>query len=155
MEAVGGSTRIKVDARVLAATNKDRDQGRPVPRGPLLPPQRRSDFGSAAARAPGSRPPRGPFLMAMLAKEYGRCAKRFDAEAPETLRHYPWPGNVRELRNVVERLMIMAGGARRGARSAVPRSGERAGSVSGGRHRADSAAARCTGRFRASASCGR
>ena len=56
MEAVGGSARIKVDVRVLAATNKDLQaeiRGRPVPRRPLLPPERHPDFRAGAARAAG------------------------------------------------------------------------------------------------------
>jgi two-component system nitrogen regulation response regulator NtrX len=115
MEAVGGSTRIKVDARVLAATNKDLlaeiKGGRfredlyfrlnvvPISVPPLR--DRREDIGLLADH-----------FMAVLAKEYGRRAKRFDADALERLQRYSWPGNVRELRNVIERLMIMVPGER-------------------------------------------
>jgi two-component system nitrogen regulation response regulator NtrX len=119
MEAVGGSTRIKVDARVLAATNKDLPAeiraGRfredlyfrlnviPV----FVPPLReRAEDVSLLA----------DHFMAMLAREYGRRAKVFDADAVEVLQRYRWPGNVRELRNLVERLMIMVRGERIGAR---------------------------------------
>ena len=119
MEAVGGSTRIKVDARVLAATNKDLRaeirSGRfredlyfrlnvvPISVPPLR--ERRQDIGLLADH-----------FMAMLAKEYGRRAKRFDDDALDALRGYAWPGNVRELRNVIERLMIMVPGERVAAR---------------------------------------
>jgi two-component system nitrogen regulation response regulator NtrX len=119
MEAVGGSTRIKVDARVLAATNKDLlaeiKAGRfredlyfrlnvvPISVPPLR--ERREDISLLADH-----------FMAMLAREYGRRAKRFEAEALEALQRYLWPGNVRELRNVVERLMIMVPGERVAAR---------------------------------------
>jgi two-component system nitrogen regulation response regulator NtrX len=115
MEAVGGSTRIKVDARVLAATNKDLlaeiKAGRfredlyfrlnvvPIAVPPLR--DRREDIGLLADH-----------FMAVLAREYGRRAKRFDADALERLQRYSWPGNVRELRNVIERLMIMVPGER-------------------------------------------
>jgi two-component system nitrogen regulation response regulator NtrX len=119
MEAVGGSTRIKVDARVLAATNKDL-------RAEIKAGQFREDLYFRLNVVPISVPPLrerpedvallADHFMAMLAKEYGRRAKRFDADALETLRHYPWPGNVRELRNVVERLMIMVPGERVAAR---------------------------------------
>ena len=115
MEAVGGSTRIKVDARVLAATNKDLTAeiraGRfredlyfrlnvvPI----FVPPlrERQEDIPLLAEH-----------FMAMLAREYGRRPKTFEADALIALRQYSWPGNVRELRNVVERLMIMVPGDR-------------------------------------------
>src|SRR4051812_48828694 len=113
MEAVGGSTRIKVDARVLAATNKDLQveirAGRfredlyfrlnviPV----FVPPlrERQEDI-----------PLLADHFMADFAREYGRRVKGFDGGASSVLQHYPWPGNVRELRNVIERLMIMVSG---------------------------------------------
>jgi two-component system nitrogen regulation response regulator NtrX len=119
MEAVGGSTRIKVDARVLAATNKDLlaeiKAGRfredlyfrlnVVPISVPALRERRDDISLLADH-----------FMAMLAREYGRRAKRFDADAQEALQRYAWPGNVRELRNVIERLMIMVPGERVAAR---------------------------------------
>jgi two-component system nitrogen regulation response regulator NtrX len=115
MEPVGGSTRIRVDARVLAATNKD------------LPSEIRSgrfreDLYFRLNVVPIFVPPLRervedvPLLadhfMAMLAREYGRRPKTFDTDAVRALQRYPWPGNVRELRNVVERLMIMVPGDR-------------------------------------------
>jgi len=119
MEAVGGSTRIKVDARVVAATNKDL-------RAEIRAGRFREDLYFRLNVVPISVPPlrerRGDIallaehFMAVLAKEYGRRAKRFDVEALDTLRTYSWPGNVRELRNVVERLMIMVPGERVAAR---------------------------------------
>ena len=119
MEAVGGSTRIKVDARVLAATNKD------------LPAEIRAGrfredlyfrlnvvpiFVPPLRERPDDVPLLADHFMAMLAREYGRRAKVFDPEAVAALQRYPWPGNVRELRNLVERLMIMVPGDRIGAR---------------------------------------
>ncbi len=115
MEAVGGSTRIKVDARVLAATNKDLmaeiRAGRfredlyfrlnvvPI----FVPPlrERQEDI-----------PLLADHFMAMLGREYGRRPKTFEADAAIALQRYAWPGNVRELRNLVERLMIMVPGER-------------------------------------------
>ena len=115
MEAVGGSTRIRVDARVLAATNKDL-------RAEIRAGRFREDLYFRLNVVPISVPPLrerrddipvlAEHFMAMLAREYGRRAKRFEADAVEALQRYTWPGNVRELRNVIERLMIMVPGDR-------------------------------------------
>src|ERR671931_847602 len=113
MEAVGGTTRIKVDARVIAATKKELKEeiraGRfredlyfrlnviPI----FVPPlrERQEDI-----------PVLADHFMAEFAREYGRRAKSFDRGALKLLEQYSWPGNVRELRNVIERLMIMVPG---------------------------------------------
>src|SRR5687768_12097308 len=111
MEAVGGTARIKVDARVLAATNKDlqaeiragtfredlyfRLNVIPI----FVPPLR---------ERPEDIPLLAEHFMAEFSREYGRRLKGFDAAAIAVLQRYAWPGNVRELRNVIERLMIMA-----------------------------------------------
>src|SRR5918996_2659176 len=110
MEAVGGSTRIKVDARVLAATNKDLPME-------IRAGRFREDLYFRLNVVPIYVPPLReriddiPLLadhfMAMLAREYGRRPKTFEPDAVAGLQRYPWPGNVRELRNLVERLMIM------------------------------------------------
>jgi two-component system nitrogen regulation response regulator NtrX len=119
MEAVGGSTQIRVDARVLAATNKD------------LPLEIRAGrfrddlyfrlnvvpiFVPSLRERSGDIPLLADHFMAMLAREYGRRPKTFEADAITALERYPWPGNVRELRNIVERLMIMVPGDRVGVR---------------------------------------
>ena len=119
MEAVGGSTRIRVDARVLAATNKDLSAE-------IRAGRFREDLYFRLNVVPIAVPPLRerqediPLLadhfMAMLAREYGRRAKRFETDAVDALQHYSWPGNVRELRNVIERLMIMVPGERVTAR---------------------------------------
>jgi two-component system nitrogen regulation response regulator NtrX len=110
LTAVGGSRDTRVDARVLAATNKDLTQeiraGRfredlyfrlnvvPI----FVPPlrDRQEDITLLAEH-----------FMAVLAREYGRRPKAFERDGITALQQYGWPGNVRELRNVVERLMIM------------------------------------------------
>jgi two-component system nitrogen regulation response regulator NtrX len=115
MEAVGGTAPIKVDARIIAATNKDlqteirgarfredlyfRLNVIPV----FVPPlrERREDI-----------PLLADHFMAEFAREYGRRVKGFEPGATAALLDYPWPGNVRELRNVIERLMIMVPGER-------------------------------------------
>jgi len=113
LEPIGGTQRIKVDTRVIAATNKDlqaeiraghfredlyfRLNVIPI----FVPPlrERQEDI-----------PLLADHFMAEFAREYGRRAKRFEPGARIALQQYPWPGNVRELRNVIERLMIMAPG---------------------------------------------
>jgi two-component system nitrogen regulation response regulator NtrX len=115
MEPVGGSTRIRVDARVLAATNKDlpveiragrfrEDLYFRLNVVPIFVPPLRERVEDVALLA--------DHFMAMLAREYGRRPKTFEPDAVAALQRYPWPGNVRELRNLVERLMIMVPGDR-------------------------------------------
>src|SRR5215475_6966483 len=109
MEAVGGTSTIKVDARVLAATNKDLPQE-------IRAGQFREDLYFRLNVIPIFVPPLRerqediPILaehfMAEFAREYGRRIKSFDPGATVALQRYAWPGNVRELRNVIERLMI-------------------------------------------------
>ncbi|HEY7170667.1 MAG TPA: sigma-54 dependent transcriptional regulator [Vicinamibacterales bacterium] len=113
MEPVGGTNQIKVDARVLAATNKDLQAE-------IRAGNFREDLYFRLNVIPIFVPPLRdrqedvPMLaehfMAELAREYGRRIKTFDAGATGALQHYAWPGNVRELRNVIERLMIMVPG---------------------------------------------
>jgi two-component system nitrogen regulation response regulator NtrX len=113
MEPVGGTTSVRVDARVLAATNKDLQSEIRAGRFredlyfrlnviPIFVPalrDRREDIALLAEH-----------FMAGFAREYGRRVKKFEPGAIAVLRQYGWPGNVRELRNVVERLMIMSAG---------------------------------------------
>ena len=113
VEPVGGTASVRVDVRVIAATNKDLPSeiraGRfredlyfrlnviPI----FVPPLRdRAD----------DIPLLADHFMSEFAREYGRRPKRLDAGASTGLRSYHWPGNVRELRNVIERLMIMVPG---------------------------------------------
>ena len=110
VQPVGGTSTVRVDVRVVAATNKDLQEeiraGRfredlffrlnvvPI----FVPPLRdRAD----------DVPRLAEHFMATLAAEYGRRVKRFAPEAMARLQHHAWPGNVRELHNVVERLLIM------------------------------------------------
>jgi two-component system, NtrC family, nitrogen regulation response regulator NtrX len=119
VEPVGGTAGVRVDVRVLAATNKELPAeiraGRfredlyfrlnviPI----FVPPlrDRKDDI-----------PLLAEYFMAGFAREYGRRTKTLDASAVSALQEYPWPGNVRELRNVIERLVIMAPGDTIGGR---------------------------------------
>jgi two-component system nitrogen regulation response regulator NtrX len=113
VEPVGGTASVRVDVRVIAATNKDLPTEIRVGRFredlyfrlnviPIfVPPLRDRDQ---------DIPLLAEHFMAEFAREYGRRPKRLDAGAAAGLRSYRWPGNVRELRNVIERLMIMVPG---------------------------------------------
>src|SRR3954453_9114570 len=113
LERVGSTQPVRVDVRVVAATNKD------LP-GAIRSGQFREDLYFRLNVIPISVPPlraRQPDIplladhfMSGFAHEYGRRAKSLSAEAILELQRYPWPGNVRELRNVIERLIIMVPG---------------------------------------------
>ena len=119
VEPVGGTSGVRVDVRVLAATNKE-----------LLAEIRagrfREDLYFRLNVIPIFVPPLHdrkediPLLaehfMGGFAREYGRRMKTLDATAVSALQEYSWPGNVRELRNVIERLIIMVPGDTIGAR---------------------------------------
>src|SRR5262245_45984950 len=110
LERIGGAEPIRVDVRVLAATNRDLEalirEGRfredlfyrlnvvSVTLPPLR--ERREDI---------------PFLVDhFLAKYAGELGERaLAAEALDRLTGYAWPGNVRELENVIQHAMVMAG----------------------------------------------
>jgi two-component system nitrogen regulation response regulator NtrX len=118
MEPVGGTQRIRVDARVVAATNKDLQ-------GEIRAGRFREDlyfrlnvipiFVPPLRDRPEDIPVLADHFMAEFAREYGRRPKGFEPTATAALQQYSWPGNVRELRNVIERLMIMVPGESIGA----------------------------------------
>ena len=113
VEPVGGQSGVRVDVRVIAATNKDLAEE-------LRQGRFREDLYFRLNVIPMFVPPlrtRGADVIDLadhfvdeFAREYGRRPKRFEPEAQDVLRAYRWPGNVRELRNVIERLMIMVPG---------------------------------------------
>jgi two-component system, NtrC family, nitrogen regulation response regulator NtrX len=110
VERLGSARTIKVDVRVIAATNKNLEDA--IERGEfredlffrlnvipiVVPPlrERRDDI---------------PRLVQHFAKrtaeEHNLKPKRFEPQAMEVLQRYRWRGNIRELRNTIERLMIM------------------------------------------------
>jgi DNA-binding NtrC family response regulator len=117
-ERVGGQQTIRVDVRVVAATNKDLEAevkaGRfredlyyrlnvvPIHAPPLR--ARREDVPDLASR----------FLAESCARN-GRRPMRLSREGILALQAHEWPGNVRELRNLVERLAILSDGPEIGA----------------------------------------
>jgi two-component system nitrogen regulation response regulator NtrX len=110
VERLGSARTIKVDVRVIAATNKDLEEA--ISRGEfredlffrlnvipiVVPPlrERRDDI---------------PRLVQHFAKrtaeEHNLKPKRFEPSTMDALQRYRWRGNIRELRNTVERLLIM------------------------------------------------
>ena len=109
---VGTDKDIKVDVRVLAATNKDLKKE-------IADGKFREDLYHRLAviliKVPALNDRRDdiPILVehfaSKIASEQGTAAKDFSKKAMELLKSYDWTGNVRELRNVVERLIILGG----------------------------------------------
>ncbi len=109
---VGSDKDIKVDVRVIAATNKDLQQE-------IVEKKFREDLYHRLAviliRVPALSERREdiPLLVEYfskkIAQEQGMAKKEFSPDALKLLKEYDWTGNVRELRNVVERLIILGG----------------------------------------------
>ncbi|HKG21551.1 MAG TPA: sigma-54 dependent transcriptional regulator [Blastocatellia bacterium] len=107
---VGGTKKVEVDVRFIAATNRDLDQQVSVGgfRSDLL--YRINNF---AIKLPSlrERPEDIPSLAEhFLARVSGGSQARMSEEAMDVLMRYSWPGNVRELRNVIERAVILKSG---------------------------------------------
>ena len=113
LHRVGGNRAIKVDVRVIAATNQDLEAR-------VRSDQFREDLYFRLAVVPITVPPLReraediPLLVehfaGQIGKETGGKPKTFSPAAVDLLRRYSFPGNVRELRNIVERLWIMTRG---------------------------------------------
>lgn len=107
---IGGKEEIKVDVRIVAATNKNLKQL--VEEGKF-----RSDFYYRLNIIPIEVPPLRhriqdiPYLceyfLDTYSKKFGKSLK-FDKEVIDIFIHYKWPGNVRELKNIIERLALLA-----------------------------------------------
>ena len=85
-------------------------QGRQVPRGPLLPPQRLSDLGATLRDRLEDVPELATHFLARFAAEEGRRVTGIAKETLELLIGYSWPGNVRQLENAVFRAVVLADG---------------------------------------------
>jgi formate hydrogenlyase transcriptional activator len=112
-EPVGSSKTIKVDVRVIAATN--RDLARAVADGSF-----RADLFYRLNVFPIAVPPLreraddvpmlAHYFMTKYAARIGKSFTAIDADTMRRLVAYPWPGNVRELQNVIERAVILSPG---------------------------------------------
>ena len=112
-QRVGGSATIKVDVRVIAATNQNLEkrieQGHfredlfyrlhvvPIHLSPLR--ERISDI-----------PKMVNYFLQRMAKNEAYCTRRLSSQAKQKLLDYSWPGNVRELENIIQRCVIVAQG---------------------------------------------
>jgi len=109
---VGSDKDIKVDVRVIAATNKDLNEE-------ILEGRFREDLYHRLAviliDVPSLNNRRDDipdlirFFANQIAEEQGTAVKIFSKQAIKLLQEYDWTGNIRELRNVVERLIILGG----------------------------------------------
>ncbi|MBX3213973.1 MAG: sigma-54-dependent Fis family transcriptional regulator [Labilithrix sp.] len=122
-ERVGGNETLKVDVRLIAATN--RNLAEEIKRGAFredlyyrlnvitieLPPlrDRRADIGPLAS-----------FFLGRYAAENGRSIDGITEQALKVLASYDWPGNVRELENVIERAVVLCDAPRIDVRHLPP-----------------------------------
>jgi two-component system nitrogen regulation response regulator NtrX len=109
-QRVGGSKKIKVDVRIIAATNKNLEEE--IKKAtfredlffrlnviPVLVPslrERKDDI-----------PLLVEHFLNIFAQQYGQKIKKMSKATLEALVNYDWPGNVRELKNIIERFVIM------------------------------------------------
>lgn len=109
-ERVGGSEQIKVDVRVIAATNRDLEKD--VAEGNF----RRDLYFRlhvleivvpALRKRPEDIPELAEYFLNRYVAETGSKIKGFTPRAMEELLRYRWPGNVREMKNVIERAVVL------------------------------------------------
>jgi DNA-binding NtrC family response regulator len=109
---VGGDKDIKVNVRILAATNKDLKKE-------IAESRFREDLYHRLSviliHVPSLNerkediPALSEFFLEKVAEEYGQPKKKISSAAIKALQSYDWTGNIRELRNVIERLVILGG----------------------------------------------
>jgi len=109
-QPIGAQTGVRVDVRVITATNKNLQ-------GEIAAGRFREDLFYRLNVIPFFVPPLrerredipilARYFMRVFSAEHGRGPKEFTSEALDMLIDYSWPGNVRELRNEIERLVIM------------------------------------------------
>lgn len=112
-ERVGGTETVKVDVRIVAATNKDLRQA--IAKGNF-----REDFYyrlnvfsiyvPPLKERPDDIPTLVDHFLRKFSIELGKEVYEVDDEVISIFMKYPWPGNVRELENVIERAVVLASG---------------------------------------------
>jgi len=109
-ERVGGTRSIKLDVRLIAATNRDLKE---ASRTGTFRPDLYYRLNVVSLHMPALRERREdiPLLAAFFAAQYGEKVKRrvagISPEARACLQRYDWPGNVRELENAIERAVVL------------------------------------------------
>ena len=112
-EPVGSSRSVRVDVRVIAATNRNLEESVRAGRFrsdlfyrlnvfPLEVPPLRD--------RPSDIPHLVAFFLSRFSKKFGKRVDNASQETMDRLVNYPWPGNVRELQNVIERAVILSPG---------------------------------------------
>lgn len=111
-ERVGGNKTIKIDARIIAATNKDLSEE-------ILSGRFRKDLfyriNIINIHLPPLRERKDdlPLLVShfidLFNEKFGKTIKQFSSSAFELISGYDWPGNIRELENVIEHCFILCG----------------------------------------------
>jgi two-component system response regulator HydG len=114
---LGSNEPIRVDVRLVSATNKDLDQM-------VADRQFREDLyfriKGATIQIPPLRERREDipllihYFLQQASDKYGKPIERLEPEAQQVLMSYGWPGNVRQLRNAIENMVVMSTGPRLG-----------------------------------------
>jgi formate hydrogenlyase transcriptional activator len=112
-EPVGSNQTVRVDVRVIAATNRDLEEAVRAGRFradlfyrlnvfPLRVPPLRERVSDIPLLA--------KFFLSRYARRFGRQIETISAETMDRLMSYSWPGNIRELQNVIERAVVLSRG---------------------------------------------
>ncbi len=112
-EPIGSSRTVKVDVRIIAATNRDlsaavaegkfrRDLYYRLTVFPIRVPPLRERIADVPLLV--------SFFLQRFAKKLGKPVKKVSEETVRSLTGYPWPGNIRELQNVIERAILLSPG---------------------------------------------
>ncbi len=110
---VGGKEEVKVDIRLVAATNEDLEKA--IEEGRFREDlfHRLNEFPlyvPLLTECPEDIIPLARFMLEMANDELGKEVKGFDQETQKRLKAYPWPGNIRELKGVIKRAVLLAKG---------------------------------------------
>jgi formate hydrogenlyase transcriptional activator len=112
-EPVGSNQTVRVDVRVIAATNRDLEEAVRAGRFRADLFYRLNVF---PLRVPPLRervadiPQLAMFFLERFARRFGRPVEAISAETMDRLARYSWPGNIRELQNVIERAVVLSRG---------------------------------------------